>query len=86
MRYLIPLISLWFLFVSCDNEQEPLPSYIEGLVELHADPNGVLRTLITEEGRSYGLINPQTVVDDTPFTVLNGKAYPKNEDQIYIEQ
>ena len=71
MRYLIPLISLWFLFVSCDNEQEPLPSYIEGLVELHADPNGVLRTLITEEGRSYGLINPQSGY--TPGTVY--RAY-----------
>lgn len=31
----------------------------------------------------YGLINPQTALDDTPFTVLNGKAYPKNETQTY---
>ncbi len=31
----------------------------------------------------YGLINPQTAMDDTPFTVLNGKAYPKNETQRY---
>ncbi|MBR5479570.1 MAG: PBP1A family penicillin-binding protein [Clostridia bacterium] len=31
----------------------------------------------------YGLINPQTAMDDSPFTVLNGKAYPKNETQRY---
>lgn len=31
----------------------------------------------------YDLINPQTAIDDTPFTVLNGKAYPKNETQTY---
>lgn len=31
----------------------------------------------------YGLINPQTAMDDTPFTVLNGRAYPKNETQRY---
>ncbi len=31
----------------------------------------------------YGLINPQTAIDDTPFTVLNGKAYPKNETRTY---
>lgn len=31
----------------------------------------------------YELITPQTAMDDTPFTVLNGKAYPKNETQRY---
>lgn len=31
----------------------------------------------------YGIINPQTAMDDTPFTVLNGKAYPKNETRKY---
>ncbi len=31
----------------------------------------------------YGLINPQSAVDDTPFSVLNGKAYPKNETRTY---
>lgn len=31
----------------------------------------------------YGIINPQSVYDDTPMTVLNGKAYPKNETRTY---
>lgn len=61
MRRLLLLISILFLlFTSCEKEQEPLPSYIEGLVELHADPSGTLRTLITEQGTSYGLLNPQS--------------------------
>lgn len=60
MRRLIPLLGFLLLLVSCDKEQEPLPSYIEGLVELHADPNGILRTLVTEQGHSYGLLNPQS--------------------------
>jgi hypothetical protein len=60
MKRLIPLLWCLLLFVACEKEQEPLPSYIEGLVELHADPNGILRTLVTEKGQSYGLLNPQS--------------------------
>lgn len=47
------------LFPSCEKEQDPLPSYIQELAELHADHSGVLRTLVTDRGESLGLVNPQ---------------------------
>ncbi len=45
-------------FASCSEEEAPLPSYRQDLVEILTDGQGVVRKLLRDDGTSLAILNP----------------------------
>lgn len=70
-RYLLLLLIPFLLLSACSEDEDPLPSYIEGLADLNTNAAGRATSLVTDEGVSLTLSNEVNGLrPDTTYRIL----------------